>query len=169
MRPGVARRSIYTSIQLSVALALAVAASGAGIRAASAQMQAPSPCNGFLPLRNDAQQKGMAIAAAEKRHAQPKELCSLVSRFSTAEEKAVKYLQANMNWCGVPEDAIAAAKASHEKTLKFRDAVCNPAAQQERHKPTLADALGEPALDTSKNTKTNTGTFNTLTGNPLAK
>jgi hypothetical protein len=160
MRPSVALASI--------ALALALAAGPAGIRGASAQAtQSPSPCDGFMPLRNDAQQKGAAIAAAEKRHAEPKELCSLVSRFSIAEEKAVKFLDANKTWCGVPEAAIVSAKASHEKTLKFRDMVCNPSAQ--RRAPTLSDALGEPALDTAKNTKTNTGTFNTLTGNPLAK
>lgn len=158
MRPGVA--------QLSFAMALAFAAAAAGIQTAAAQAM-PSACEGFVPLRDDAQRKGMAIAAAEKRHAEPKELCSAVSRFSVAEEKAMKYLEANKIWCGVPDAAIAAAKVTHEKTLKFRDAVCNPAAQ--RHVPTLSDAIGEPTLDTAKNTKTDTGTFNTLTGNPLAK
>lgn len=160
MRPSVALSSI--------ALALALAVSPTGIRSAAAQaMQAPSPCDGFVPLRADAQQKGMAITAAEKRHVEPKELCTLVSRFYVAEEKAVKFLEANKTWCGVPDGAIVAAKATHEKTLKFRDMVCNPSTQ--RRAATLSDALGEPALDTAKNTKTDTGTFNTLTGNPLAK
>jgi hypothetical protein len=162
MRPRVAR--------VSLALTLALATSAAGICTASAQvMQSPSPCEGFVPLRTDAQHKGMAIAAAEKRHADPKDMCSVVSVFSAAEEKAVKFLEDNKTWCGIPEAAVASAKALHEKTLKFREMVCNAATVAQRRVPTLADALGEPTLDTSKNTKTNTGTFNTLTGNPLAK
>jgi hypothetical protein len=162
MMPSVAR----LSIQVATALLLCAA----GISTASAQMVtggAASPCDGFIPLRNDAQQKGMAIAAAEKRHAPPKELCTVVSRFYVAEAAALKFLEGNKTWCGVPDAAIAAAKTTHEKTLKFREMVCNPAAQV--RVPTLSDAIGTPSLDTSKNTKTNTGTFNTLTGNPLAR
>lgn len=160
MKPGVAK--------LGIAMALALATGAAQMGTASAQMmQAPSPCEGFIPLRNEAQQRGMAIGAAEKRHAAPKELCTLVSRFYVAEGAALKFLQTNKTWCGVPDAAIASAKSTHEKTLKFRDTVCNPAAQQ--HVPTLSDAMGLPSLDTAKNTSTNTGTFNTLTGNPLAK
>jgi hypothetical protein len=121
-----------------------------------------------LPLRNDAQQKAMAIAAAEKRHAAPKDLCGAVSRFVVAEAAALKFLETNKTWCGIPDQAVAGAKANHEKTVKFRDVVCNQPAQV--HLPTLSDAIGTPALDTSKNTKTGTGgTFDTLTGNPLAR
>ena len=159
MRPSVAK--------LSMAVALALTATAAGMTEASAQMS-PSPCDGFIPLRDDAKQKAMAIGVAEKRHAPPKELCTTVSRFYLAEAAALKFLESNKTWCGVPDEAIAAAKATHEKTLKFRDIVCNPSAQQ-RPAQTLSDALGGPTLDTAKNTKTNTGTFNTLTGNPLAK
>lgn len=160
MKPGVAR--------LSLVMALALTACAAGISKASAQAAA-SPCEGFLPLRNDAQQKGMAIAAAEKRHADPKELCTVVSRFYVAEAAALTFLEKNKTWCGVPDQAITSAKMTHEKTLKFRDMVCNPAASAQRHVPTLSDAIGTPSVDTAKNTKTDTGTFNTLTGNPLAR
>lgn len=160
MKPSVAK--------LSLAMALALIAGAAGISKASAQaMQSPSPCEGFIPLRDDAKQKATAIMAAEKRHADPKELCAVVSRFYVAEGAALKYLESNKTWCGIPEEAITSAKATHEKTLKFRNLVCNPSAQ--RRAPTLSDAIGGPALDTAKNTKTNTGTFNTLTGNPLAR
>jgi hypothetical protein len=160
MRPSVAR--------LSAVLALALAASATGIGKASAQMaEGQSVCNGFIPLRDDAQKKGMAIGAAEKRHADVKELCTVVSAFSIAEAAALKFLQTNKVWCGVPDQAITTAATSHEKTLKFREAVCNAAVRP--RVPTLSDTIGEPSLDTAKNTKTNTGTFNTLTGNPLAK
>lgn len=151
--------------KLSIIVTLAIAAGAAAIY--PAQAQSPSPCDGFMPLRNDAQQKGQAIATAEKRHADRKELCTLVSRFYVAEGAALKFLEANKSWCGVPDQAITAARTTHTQTLKFRDVVCSPAPQP--HVPTLSDAIGTPTLDTSKNTKTGHGTFDTLTGNPLAK
>lgn len=160
MEPGVAK--------LSMAMALALIVGAVGATKASAQaMQSPSPCDGFIPLRDDAKQKALAIGTAEQRHADPKELCTVVSRFYVAEGAALKFLESNKTWCGVPDEAITSAKATHDKTLKFRDMVCNPTAQ--RRVPTLSDDIGVPSLDTAKNTKTNTGTFNTLTGNPLAK
>ena len=160
MRPSVAK--------LAVAALLAMGSAAVGAGSASAQMaQGANPCNGFLPLRNDAQQKGMAIGVAEKRHAEREEICKLVTTFSVAEAKALKFLQTNMTWCGIPAEAVASAKENHEKTLKFRQVVCAPAPQP--HVPTLSDAIGTPSVDNSKNTKTNTGTFNTLTGNPLAR
>jgi hypothetical protein len=153
---------------VGVALALALAAGAVTISTASAQMsEGQSVCEGFLPLRDTAQKGGVAIAAAEKRHAEPKELCTLVSHFYTAEAAALKFLETNKVWCGVPDEAITSAKVTHDKTLKFRDMVCNPTARP--HVPTLSDSIGTPTLDTAKNTKTGHGTFDTLTGNPLAK
>jgi hypothetical protein len=169
---------------VAMVLGIGVSAVGFGVHGASAQMPGmpaapgmpgmglqaaptPSPCNGFLPLRDDAQKKGSAIAAAEKRHVDRQELCKIVSTFSVAEEKAELFLEKNKGWCGVPDQAIASAKEMHAKTVKFREMVCAPAPQP--HVPTLSDAMGAPALDTAKNTKTGAGTFDTLTGNPLAK
>jgi hypothetical protein len=169
---------------VAMALGFSVSAVAFGVHTASAQMmpgmgapgmpgmglqapQAPSPCDGFLPLRDDAQKKGAAIAAAEKRHVERQELCKIVSTFSVAEEKAEQFLEKNKGWCGVPNEALVSAREMHAKTVKFRDLVCAPAPQP--HIPTLSDAMGAPALDTAKNTKTGAGTFDTLTGNPLAK
>jgi hypothetical protein len=157
MKPGVAK--------LGIAVALALIASAVGMSSAFAQMA--SPCDGFIPLRDDAKQKALAIGEAEKNHADPKQLCTVVSRFSVAEEAALKFLETNKTWCGVPDMAITSAKATHEKTLKFREMVCNATARAKP--PSLSDDIGVPTLDTAKNTKTNTGTFNTLTGNPLAR
>ena len=55
----------------------------------------------------------------------------------------------------------------HDNTIKFRDTVCAEAPKPKA--PTLSDAIGTPPLDTANNTKTGRGTFDTLTGNPLAK
>lgn len=148
-------------------LALALGFGAAASHPASAQT--PSVCNDFLKLRADAQEKGQAIGAAQKRKVDRKEMCTLVSRFAVAEGAAVKFLETNKTWCGVPDQAVAEAKAIHEKTLKFRTVVCTEAPQPHPKVPTLSDALGTPTLDTAKNTKTGHGTFDTLTGNPLAR
>jgi hypothetical protein len=163
MKPGIAK------LCLAAALLLAFGTAESGTASAQALQGPPaaSPCNGFLPLRNEAQKRGMEIGAAEKRHADRKQMCKLLTTFSAAEERALKFLQTNMVWCGVPQQAIASAKEAHAKTIKFREVVCAPA--PEPHVPTLSDAIGTPTLDTAKNTKANTGTFNTLTGNPLAR
>lgn len=163
MKPDIAK------LGLAAALVLAFGMADTGTALAQAPQAPPgaSPCQGFLPLRNEAQKRGMAIGEAEKHHADRKQMCKLVTVFSVAEEKALKFLQTNMVWCGVPQQAVSAAKEAHLKTIKFREVVCAPA--PEPHVPTLSDAIGTPSLDTGKNTKTNTGTFNTLTGNPLSK
>ena len=82
----------------------------------------------------------------------------------------VKFLENNKTWCGIPDEAIKTAKANHEKTAKFRTAVCSDApaahpksaAAQRRHHHALASTA-------PSNTKTGRGTFDTLNGNPLAK
>lgn len=154
--------------RLTTALALVLAAGVGTSSVRTAMAQSASPCDGFLPLRNDAQKKGLAIAAAEKRRADRKELCTIVTRFTAAEATAVQFLEKNKAWCGIPDQAVAMAEANHQKTLKFRKVVCT--AGPEPRAPTLSDALGTPELDTGKNTKTGKGgTFDTLTGNPLDK
>jgi len=142
-----------------------LAAATLGTRNAAAQM--PSECNAFIKLRDDAQHKGMAIGAAQKRHVDRKEICALVTRYASAEGAALKFLQDNQTWCGIPPEAVKGAKEAHEKTLKFRTAACAEAPQP--RPPSLSDAIGTPQLDTGKNTKTGPGTFDTLTGNPLAR
>jgi hypothetical protein len=152
-------------------MALAFTVNGAAVGTASAQqMGAPaaaSPCAQFQPLTEVARKRGAAIGAAQKHHPDRKEMCTLVSQFYVAEAAVVKFLETNQQWCGVPPEAVKSAQATHEKTLKFKEVVCAPAPQPKI--PTLSDAINTPKLDTAKNTKTGHGTFDTLTGNPLAK
>ena len=143
---------------------LSVLLSGFG----AANAQAPGVCNGFQPLSEEARKQGEAVSAAIKAKADPKKLCALMSSFVVAEGKVVKFLDDNKTWCGVPEEALKASKANHEKSVEFRTRVCSN--DQPRAKaPTLSDAIKTPSVDTSTNTKTGPGTFDTLMGNPLAR
>ena len=135
----------------------------------AASAQAPAQCNAFIPLREDAQQKAAAVRAATEHKADRKELCTLVTRFTAAEAAVVKFLVDNKTWCGIPDDAIKAAKAGHEHTLKFRTVACTEAPAAQPKAPTLSDAIATPSVDSATNTKTGRGTLDTLSGNPLAK
>ena len=156
----------------SLALVLAFTLAGGIFTAqnAAAQGAATGPqCNDFIKLRDDAQAKAMAVRNATLRKVDRKELCTLTERFFTAEGVALKFLQQNKTWCGIPDEAVKAAKTGHERTLKFRTAACSEAPGAQPKAPTLSDAIGTPSVDSAANTKTGRGTLDTLSGNPLAK
>ncbi len=163
-------RSLATALALGLALLATVTVSRTALaQGAPGVPGAPGPpqCNDFLKLRDDAEKSADAVQAAGKHHADRKQMCTLVTRFAAAETLVVKFLENNKTWCGVPDQAVTQSKANHENTLKFRDTVC--AEGPKPKPPTLSGAIGTPTVDTAKNTKTGPGTFDTLTGNPLAK
>lgn len=152
----------------SVAIAL-IAGLGAAASGSAWAQSAPPQCNAFPQLRNDAQEKAMAVRNAIQHKAERKEVCTLVQRFYAAEATVVKFLEENKSWCGIPEQAISTAKQNHERTLKFRTAACSDAPEAKPRPPSLSDAIGSPAVDSGDNTKTGRGTLDSLNGNPLAK
>lgn len=152
----------------SVAITLIAVLGGAASGSAWAQ-SAPPQCSAFPQLRNEAQEKAMAVRNAIQHKAERKEVCTLVQRFYAAEATVVKFLEENKTWCGIPEQAITTAKQNHERTLKFRTAACSDAPEVKPRPPSLSDAIGTPSVDSGDNTKTGRGTLDSLTGNPLAK
>jgi hypothetical protein len=151
----------------SVAAALAVVAIFAVSQTASAQ--SPVDCNSFSKLRDEAQQKALAVRTAIQNKVERKDICGLMQRYYAAESTLVKFLEDNKTWCGIPDQAIKAAKDNHEHTLKFRTTACTEAPAAKPRVPTLSDAIGTPSVDTGANTKTGRGTLDSLNGNPLAK
>jgi hypothetical protein len=155
-------------IPLSFGTMVVAALAGAPAGTASAQ-PAPPQCTAFVQLRSEAQDKAMAVRTAIEKKVDRKEVCTLVQRFYAAEGTVVKFLEDNKSWCNIPDQAIAAAKQNHERTLKFRTAACTETPQAKPRPPSLSDAIGGPSVDTGENTKTGRGTLDSLTGNPLAK
>jgi len=148
------------------AVTLAVLALSTAIRGAAAQ-GAPQ-CAKFQGLSATTQQRANAVQTAMKAKVDRKEICKLMTAFVAAETLVVKFLVDNKTWCGVPDQVVTNAKASHDKSLKFRDAACTEAPAPKA--PTLSDAIKTPSVDSTKNTKAGAGgTFDTLTGNPLAR
>jgi hypothetical protein len=164
-------RALSLGSTCCLVVSLAAAISTSVNRSARAQFPAPPggapQCGEFPKLIEEAQKRGASVGVAIKGKVDRKEICALMTTFVAAEGKVVKFLQDNKTWCGIPDQAVAASKANHEKSLKFRTAACEEGPKPKT--PTLSDAIKAPSVDTAKNTKTGRGTFDTLTGNPLAK
>ena len=152
---------------VNLALALCTLANS-GVRAQFPAPPGGAQCNDFPKLAAEAQKRSALVSAAMKAKADRKELCTLMTNFVAAETNVVKFLETNKVWCGVPEDALKVSKANHEKSIKFRTAACSEEGPRPKA-PSLSDAIKTPSMDTAKNTKTGRGTFDTLTGNPLAR
>lgn len=135
------------------------------------QGQKPPCLDEFTALRNEAQTRAGALQNAQKKKVTAQEACHLLTRFTEAEAKFVKYAQKNAATCGIPEQAITQIGASHDNSLQLRKKVCDAAtAQQQRPAgPSLSDALGTTRVPDATSAKKGTGTFDTLTGTALAR
>jgi hypothetical protein len=147
------------------------AAGGLGSFGPPPQQQAPPCVVEFGKLRDDAAKKAQAIqrASQNKTKVPPKEACHLFTLFSGAEEKMLKYMVAQKTSCGVPDEVIKQIRSDHARTSEIRTKICQVAEAPPRPAgPSLSDTLTSPVPD-SRNIRSGTGTFDTLTGNPLGK
>lgn len=132
------------------------------------------PCaDEFMPLRNDAQTKGMAIKAAIDRKAERADVCKVFRTFIAAEAKVVKFVQDHGSRCQIPADAVKVMKANHGKSTAMSNRVCNaagPGPTAAPPPPSLSDALGTSRIPDSSNIKTGKGgTFDTLGGSAISR
>jgi hypothetical protein len=123
-------------------------------------------CLEFPPIRDQAEKDGTAIKAASDRKAAREEICALFNKFVGSEGRMVKFLETNQKVCGVPPDAIKHVRGQHARSVQIRKQVCS--AGPGPSGPSLSDALGGPILPDEK-PKPGRGTFDTLTGSPLAR
>lgn len=138
----------------------------------AAPRQPPAACQELLAARDETAKHGQAIHAAGQKKLPPDQLCKLFNTFLAAEGKMLKGLEENGATCGVPGDVLKQIKASHSKASQIGKQVCEVAAQGSRPAgPSLSEALGTtPTVpDASTATKKGRGTFDTLTGSPLAR
>jgi hypothetical protein len=149
----------------------APAAGGLGGFGPPPQQQAPPCVVEFGKLRDDAAKKAQAIqrASQNKTKVPPKEACHLFTLFSGAEEKMLKYMVAQKTSCGIPDEVIKQIRSDHARTSEIRTKICQVAEAPPRPAgPSLSDTLTSPVPD-SRNIRSGSGTFDTLTGNPLGK
>lgn len=133
------------------------------------QQQAPPCVAEFDKLRNDAQKKAQALQRAGQQKVPPKEACHLFNVFAASQDKILKYLLANKTSCGVPDEVIKQIRTDYTRTSEIRTKVCRVAEAPPRPAgPSLSDTLTMPVPD-ARNVRSGSGTFDTLTGNPLAR
>jgi hypothetical protein len=129
--------------------------------------------NGFLPLREDAEKRGLMIKTASEHHAPPAEACKLIGNFAQSELKMLKYIETHQAKCGIPPNVGDQLKAGHKNTEKMLKNGCDAAAMQARGPtgPSLSDVLGSStALPEATAAKKSGGTtFDTLNGNVLSR
>lgn len=123
------------------------------------------------PLRDDAQKKGQAIQAASKRHAPPQEACKLLQEFSKAETRFVSFIVSKQTACQIPAEVPTQLKSNHAKTEELVKKVCTAAANgpQGPAGPTLSDVIGSPTVPEAPTKRTGGSTFDTISGNVLAR
>lgn len=132
------------------------------------------PCqNEIAPLRAAVEKAGLTVKAAVDKKVDRSEICNHIKTFAAAEAKFVKYLETNAAFCSVPPDAIQQVKAGHSHTLKLRTQACaaggGPGRAGPPPGPGLSEALGTSRAATPTDSKSDRGTYNTLTGNPLQR
>jgi hypothetical protein len=132
--------------------------------------QQPPCMDEFMPMRQEAEKRAGLIREAGKKKAPREEICKLLQAFATAEGKMLKFVETKSQQCAIPPQVAGQLKASHERTLKARTQVCSAAAGAgAAAAPSLSDALGTSRSPIPETTPTGRSTFDTLTGNALAR
>lgn len=132
--------------------------------------QAPPCVQQFIALREEVDKRFQVTKAALEKRAPAPELCRLLTRFTEAELKMIKFSEENGAWCNMPPNAVETMRASHGKSMEYRKQACTAAAapRPRPSEPGLSDLLSPPA--TSKdNTRTGRGTLDSLSGNPIGR
>jgi hypothetical protein len=126
-------------------------------------------CLTFPAIRAEVEKGFGLIKVAGERKASREEACSLFKSAVAKEAKMLKFLETNRTVCGVPLQAINQVKTNHANTTRIRNQVCSAGPTGPVAAPSLSDALGGPVIADDPNAAKGRGTFNTLTGNVLAR
>jgi hypothetical protein len=114
------------------ALLPALAGAAVALVAAPALAQSES-CQQFGKILKDREsivQKLNAAGNNKNKKMDPKSACSLFGSLVANGEGAVKWLEANKDWCQIPDQFITGIKGQHAQAVSLRGQACKVAAQQ---------------------------------------
>src|SRR5258708_35583920 len=106
---------------------------------------------GVVRLREGAMMQGKLTQAASDRNPRPAEACKLIQNFSQSEIKMIKYVEANIAKCGIPQQIAEQLKGGHKNTEAMQKKVCDVAQAQAQGQsrgpagPSLSEVLGSSA------------------------
>ena len=147
--------------------------SSAPFTAPPTQSGLPDDCmKNFLPLRQETEKRAQLLKAASARHAPPDEACKLITGYTEAELKMIKYVDTNGARCQIPPQIGEQLRNGHKSAEGMRTKICTAATQvQKPAGPSLSDVLGSatqlPEATVAK--KSGGGTFDTISGNALTR
>ena len=130
----------------------------------------------FTSLRTEVEKRAkLAEAEGHKKEKPTREkMCELITGYSGAEAKWLKFIETNMSKCGIPPQIVEQIKTVHVRTADTRKKVCTagPTQAQGPATPSLSDALGaslQPDEDQEKKKRKVGGIMDTLTGPVLSR
>jgi len=82
------------------------------------------------------------VKNARGKQLDPTVFCAKSAGLNAAESAMIAYMEKNKDWCQVPDEAVAALKANHAKSLAFSGKACAVAAQIKKMKDQQAQGGG---------------------------
>ena len=111
------------SLFAAVALVAALAGSGPAFAQASG-------CEESQKLLGDRADIMKQLNGLGKKKMDPGAACSIFTKLAGNGASVVKWMDANKDWCSVPDNFVAQFKADHQKVTAFRGKACQAASQQ---------------------------------------
>ncbi len=124
----------------------------------------------FGKFREEVEKRALAAKAGSEKKVPREEMCTLVTAYSAAETKWIKFSEDNIAKCGIPKEAVNQIKGVHVHTADARKKICATGPQAGAPAaPSLSDALGTSRLPAPTAEKPKGGSMDTLTGNALTR
>jgi hypothetical protein len=119
------RAALLRSVLAGSAAALACLAAAAP---AAAQSSACQDAQKFLQERQGLIQQINKLGGKDKK-IDPRAACSIMGKLVQNGEVGVKWLDANKDWCQVPDQFATSFKQDHDRSKEMRGQACKAAAQ----------------------------------------
>ncbi len=91
-----------------------------------------------------------ALSKKTKGKLDPVASCPTLRGLVSTEANLLKYLEANKNWCNVPDEVVANLKAADVKSQQFATQACNFAAQAKKAQEQQASSNAAIAAEAPK-------------------
>ena len=111
------------TVLMATALVLATAGAASAQNASCVDIQKT-----LLERKSLVEQLGQRTKGGKK--LTPQDACGLFTKLTTNGSTGLKWIEANKEWCSVPDQFAESFKADHEKIAAVRGKACAAAAQQ---------------------------------------
>lgn len=121
----VARKAIVPALFAATLLSTALGSSAAVAQAAGCGAVQP-----MLLQRKTIGERISAVTGGGKKQIDPKRACSDFGALVSNGDTLLKWVEANKDWCQIPDQFIAGIKEDHGRATKIRGQACGAAAKQ---------------------------------------